>query len=132
MRNLRFGNGSGGIIDVRWRCSGNEGHLLDCPRDNKNCNHDRDAGVLCFGELRAQNVIKPSRLLVCICIGEIIENCIEEDNIRLSNGEPDGSSGRVEVCLDGHWGTVCDDGWDINDATTVCRQLGYTDPGIQQ
>ena len=33
----------------------------------------------------------------------------------------------MEVCLDGHRGTVCDDGWDINDATTVCRQLGHTD-----
>ena len=32
-------------------------------------------------------------------------------------------SGRVEVCLDG---TVCDDGWDMRDATTVCRQLGLS------
>ena len=31
----------------------------------------------------------------------------------------------MEVCLDGLWGTVCDDGWDSNDATTVCKQLGY-------
>ncbi len=34
--------------------------------------------------------------------------------------------GRVEVCLGGDYGIVCDDRWGSQEATVVCSQLGFS------
>ena len=50
----------------------------------------------------------------------------EDGSIRLVEGIIE-QGGRVEVCLNGVWGSVCDDGWDTTDGHVVCKQMGFAD-----
>ena len=91
------------------RCSGTEHYLSGCAfghggltwgQSDTSCNnHARDAGVVCA----------------------VSDYAIP---VRLSNGTTP-NEGRVEININGHWGTVCDVFWDTNDASVICRQLGY-------
>ena len=57
----------------------------------------------------------------------ITDDCVDGD-VRLQDGT-DISNGRVEMCQNGIWGSICSNGWDHIDASVVCRQLGYSIEG---
>ncbi|KAL5460336.1 hypothetical protein EMCRGX_G033781 [Ephydatia muelleri] len=105
-----FGRGTGLIHLVNVQCQGNESSLLHCDHAlvdmNTYCDHSQDISILCAGNS---------------------SGCVDGD-LRLVGG-PNQQSGRVEVCFSGVWGTICHNGWNDDDATVVCRQLGYRAEG---
>ena len=43
--------------------------------------------------------------------------------MRLADGLSE-IEGRVEICYNGEWGSICDNHWGVSDAMVACRQLG--------
>jgi hypothetical protein len=49
----------------------------------------------------------------------------ETGSIKVVDGQ-DTSDGRIEICFDNLWGTICSQSWDKNDALIACKQLGFS------
>uniref|UniRef100_A0A3P9CAR2 Soluble scavenger receptor cysteine-rich domain-containing protein SSC5D n=1 Tax=Maylandia zebra TaxID=106582 RepID=A0A3P9CAR2_9CICH len=95
-----FGEGTGQIWLSDVTCSGNESSLTECEHSgwgNYYSGHYYDVGI-CNNLLHS--LFSP---------------------IRLAGSTR--CSGRVEIFHNKIWGTVCDNGWDLNDAEVVCREL---------
>ena len=120
-----FGSGTGRpIFRRRLYCTGSETRFVNCTSNEYNgCSHKYDVGVLCPTSNLPNDTSKSNIIHVIITIILYFVVCTYGD-IRLVDGTHM-YEGRVEVCVNNQWGTVCDDSWDTSDAEVVCRQLGY-------
>ncbi|XP_062609247.1 deleted in malignant brain tumors 1 protein-like [Saccostrea cucullata] len=85
------------------QCQGHEGSLQECPHSPvgsvTECKSLHYAGVFCFND---QGIY-----------------------YRISGGDPSGRSGRAEIFFDDNWGTMCSTNWGEEEATALCRQMGF-------
>ena len=67
-----------------------------------------------------------------VAISTLFANCTDGE-LRLVGGD-DESEGRVEICINNAWGTVCDSLFGKEDAGVVCQQVGgfYRDGECQK
>ena len=127
--NAHFGAGSGLIFLDYVQCTSSSSQLLECPSRPillHNCLHSADAGVGCEGAILVR-LEKFKQLLLLLCFMLQTAPCTT-GQLRLAGGNI-ANEGRVEICINNVWGTVCDDFWGSADATVVCRQLGYSTQG---
>uniref|UniRef100_A0A8D0CZW2 Lysyl oxidase homolog n=1 Tax=Sander lucioperca TaxID=283035 RepID=A0A8D0CZW2_SANLU len=99
-------------------CTGTEIHLAACPLEYSK----RNATFTCEGGMAAVVSCMPGPLFMQ-------NNGLKKkpkisSTVRLKGGARLGE-GRVEVLKDNEWGTVCDDRWNLQSASVVCRELGF-------
>lgn len=100
-----LGEGTGPILLANLQCSGEEEWVGQCNSTDwfaDLCFHFEDSGVFCY------------------------DGGLE---LRLAGGSRS-NNGRVEVQVDGQWGSLCHNGFDDFDAQVVCRMLGYEGEAI--
>ena len=72
-------------------------------------------------------------IVIILCALIRIGIICHDGDVRLVNGSGP-HEGRVEVCFNEMWGTICDYidpwYWNITQANVVCQQLGYSGAGI--
>ena len=143
-------SGTGRIWLDNIRCSGTENRLIDCNHNAlgvHNCNHNEDAGVACVdsGECRKKaklrrwedtltyslilyvRISRENTLYFVLSFSSFFLVCVQS-SIRLVGGA-NNMTGRVEICFNNQWGTICDSQWSTPDASVVCRQLGFSETG---
>ena len=114
-----FGDGSYlPILMSNLQCRGSEKSLLECsqrPCGVTSCTHKFDVGIICESKLIIYIYTWNNIFLLAPC---------SNGSIRL--GDEGVLRGRVEVCYNGSWVTICTHSWTVKEATVICSQLGYS------
>ena len=103
------------------QCRGTERSLLECYQQACNvlsCTHRSDVGVVCESEIFKFSTFWNITSFLAPCIN---------GSIRLGDGAV--LRGRVEVCYNGSWVTICSHSWTAKEATVICSHLGYSHYG---
>ena len=141
-----FGSATGPIWMSGLTCVGTEVSLFDCSstiqlgwvQNTTSCTHSNDVAVRCqglpsgiisFAEYSISSNFGVTFLFTTnlhVCHSFTIGcTSAEQGIIRLANGSTP-YEGRVELCYNNQWGTVCDDSWGTIDAGMACQQLGFS------
>lgn len=78
---------------------------------------DQSIGMMVQGALLSEGSYSSP---ITYTLNEFPYRITEETGVRLSGP----TEGLLEVLIDGRWGSVCDYGWDIVDASIACNQMG--------
>jgi len=145
----KYGIGSGKIWLDNVQCSGMERHVSECSHSGwgyQNCEHNEDVAVSCVDDTSetssmsssgiTSNMTSPTTSTVFSTTStqsphqhttqtsSTVLPCQEDGRVALVGGISQ-REGRLEVCHNGTWGTVCDDGFNDRAARVVCYSLGF-------
>ncbi|XP_051941291.1 lysyl oxidase homolog 3B isoform X5 [Hippocampus zosterae] len=101
-------------------CAGTEVHLAACPMEFNGPN----GTASCRGGSPVVVSCMPGPLFAQQQNGGLKKRAKTSSTVRLKGGARLGE-GRVEVLKSGEWGSVCDDRWNLQSASVVCRELGF-------
>jgi len=80
--------------------------------------------ILCLLKgIRGQGNSCTNSWLLAIYLIVCVESCVD-GNTRLVGGRNGATDeGRLEICRNNEWGTVCNEDWDLTDAWVACQEL---------
>ena len=137
-----YGQGTGPFFFGALSCTGSEDRLADCTTGSTDlCTRENEAGLTCNARKSFVCILiqlKQQKKLIYRKFGMTFElhillllntaRCTNGD-VRLVGGTTS-FNGVVEMCYNEDYGTICDSGFGVPEATVVCAQLGFSRMGM--